>query len=165
MFKTRDDLITRLDDLGIATETFDHAPVFTVEEARIHCSHLPGGHCKSLFLKDKKAKLWLVVTLDARAVDLKALSKALGAARFSFGRAELLMAVLGVIPGAVTPLALINDRGRRVEVVLDREMMGLDLLNYHPLGNDATTAITPAGLDAFIAALGHTCRRFDFATL
>ncbi len=165
MAVTREALFERLDALGIETTTHEHPPVFTVADARRHCGHLPGGHCKSLFLKDKKAKLWLVVTLDERAVDLKALSKALGAARFSFGRAELLMEVLGVIPGAVTPLALINDPARRVEVVLDREMMGLDLLNYHPLGNDATTAITPAGLDAFIAALGHRCRHFDFATL
>ncbi len=165
MAVTREALFERLAELGIETTTHQHPPVFTVAEAQRHCGHLPGGHCKSLFLKDKKAKLWLVVTLDARAVDLKALSSALGAARFSFGRAELLMEVLGVIPGAVTPLALINDRERRVEVVLDQEMMGLELLNYHPLGNDATTAITPAGLDAFIASLGHACRRFDFATL
>ena len=165
MAVTRDALFERLAALGIETTTHEHPPVFTVEEARRHCGHLPGGHCKSLFLKDKKAKLWLVVTLDERAVDLKALSTALGAARFSFGRAELMMEVLGVIPGAVTPLALINDAACRVEVVLDSEMMGLDLLNYHPLTNDATTAITPAGLDAFIAALGHTRRRFDFGAL
>ncbi len=165
MAVTREALFERLAELGIETTTHEHPPVFTVAEARRHCGHLPGGHCKSLFLKDKKAKLWLVVTLDERAVDLKAMSSALGAARFSFGRAELLMEVLGVIPGAVTPLALINDPARRVEVVLDREMMGLDLLNYHPLGNDATTAITPACLDAFIAALGHPLRHFDFETL
>ena len=165
MTATREELFDHLAGLGIETTTHAHPPVFTVEEAKRHCGHLPGGHCKSLFLKDKKGKLWLVVTLDERAINLKALSKALGAANFSFGRPELLMEVLGVIPGAVTPLALINDTERRVEVVLDDEMMGLDLLNYHPLGNDATTAITPAGLEAFIVSLGHRWRRFDFATI
>ena len=162
---TRADLMARLDELGIETVTHVHPPVFTVEEAKRHCGHLPGGHCKSLFLKDKKGLLWLVVTLDERRVDLKALSRALGAARFSFGKAELLHEVLGVTPGAVTPFGLINDRERRVNVVLDAEMMALGLLNYHPLGNDATTAIAPRGLLALIVSFGHRPRVFDFAAL
>ena len=165
MVMTRDDLLARLGDLGIATETFDHAPVFTVEEARIHCSHLPGGHCKSLFLKDKKGQLWLIVTLDSQAIDLKSLSKALGAARFSFGKPDLLHETLGVTPGSVTPFALINDVDLRVSVVLDSAMMAMDRLNYHPLTNDATTAITPRGLHDLIVSLGHSPRIFDFASL
>ncbi len=159
---TRDDLFARLTELGVETVTHEHPPVFTVEEARAHCSHLPGGHCKSLFLKDKKGALWLLVTLDHRRVDLKAMSTAMGAARLSFGRPDLLEEVLGITPGAVTPFALINDRDHRVNVVLDREMMTLELLNYHPLGNDATTAIAPAGLRAFIASCGHRAREVDF---
>ena len=162
---TREDLFTRLAELGVDTETHEHPPVFTVEEAREHCSHLPGGHCKSLFFKDKKGTLWLVVTVDARRLDLKKLDKAIGAARLSFGKPDLLFEVLGVTPGSVTPFALINDRERRVNVVLDREMMAMDLLNYHPLSNDATTAVTPAGLRAFIASCGHEAREIDFAAL
>ncbi|MFQ5959057.1 MAG: prolyl-tRNA synthetase associated domain-containing protein [Alphaproteobacteria bacterium] len=162
---TRDDLFARLAELGIDTETHEHPSVFTVEEAKTHCSHLPGGHCKSLFFKDKKGELWLVVTLDARRLDLKKLDKAIGAARLSFGRPELLHEVLGVTPGSVTPFALINDRERRVNVVLDREMMAMALLNYHPLSNDATTAITPAGLRAFIASCGHEPKEIDFGAL
>ena len=165
MFKTRDDLFTRLDDLGIATETFEHPPVFTVEEARIHCGHLPGGHCKNLFIKDKKRRLWLIVTLDSQRIDLKALSTALDAARFSFGKPELLLETLGVTPGSVTPFALINDVDVRVSVVLDAAMMAMDRLNYHPLTNDATTAITPQGLYDLIVSFGHSPRIFDFSTL
>ncbi len=165
MVMTRDDLFARLDDLGIATETFEHAPVFTVEEARIHCGHLPGGHCKSLFLKDKKGRLWLIVTLDSQAIDLKPLSKALGAARFSFGKPELLFETLGVTPGSVTPFALINDVEHRVSVVLDAAMMAMARLNYHPRSNDATTAITPRGLHDLIVSFGHSPRIFDFSSL
>ena len=162
---TRHELFARLDELGIATETHEHPAVFTVEQAQAHCGHLPGGHCKSLFLKDRKGGLWLVVTLDERPVDLKALAKALGAKTFSFAKPELLMEVLGVIPGAVTPFALINDTGHRVNLVLDAAMMALELLNYHPLSNDATTAITPRGLRRLIASFGHRPRLFDFATI
>ena len=162
---TRQELFARLSDLGIETETHEHAAVFTVEEAQAHCGHLPGGHCKSLFLKDKKGGLWLIVTLDERPVNLKALARALDAKTFSFAKPELLMAVLGVIPGAVTPFGLINDTEQRVNLVLDAGMMGLELLNFHPLSNDATTAITPRGLRQVIAAFGHQARLFDFTAI
>ena len=77
----REDLIARLDDLGIVHETIEHPPVFTVEEAQAHTAHLPGGHCKSLFLKDKKGGLWLLVCLDRRRIDMNRLSKVLGCPR------------------------------------------------------------------------------------
>ena len=165
MVKSRDDLFARLEALGIATETYHHAPVFTVEEAQTQCGHLPGGHCKNLFLKDKKGRLWLVVTLDNQPIDLKSLSKALGCQRFSFGKPALLLEVLGVTPGSVTPFALINDTHVRVSVVLDAAMMARDRLNYHPLTNDATTAITPQGLHDLIVSFGHSPRIFDFSSL
>ncbi len=149
------ELFARLDELGIAHRTHRHAPVFTVEESRRLRGALPGGHCKSLFFKDKKGALWLLVTLEDRALDLKRLHQRLGAARLSFGSPELLWEVLGVRPGAVTPFALINDARQRVNVVLDEAMLSHDPLNYHPLENDATTAISPAGLLAFIGACGH----------
>src|SRR5438876_6121062 len=102
---TPEELFARLEELGIAHRTYTHPPVFTVAEAVALRGTLPGGHCKSLFLKDKKAGLWLVVALEERRVDLKALAVALGAPRFSFGGAELLLEALGVRPGSVTPFA------------------------------------------------------------
>ncbi len=162
---TRADLFARLAELGIETETHEHPPVFTVEEARAHCAHLPGGHCKSLFLKDKKGAMWLVVTLDDRVLDLKKLSRAIGSARLSFGRPERLLEVLGVTPGSVTPFALINDPEHRVTVILDSRMMEIDPLNFHPLTNDATTAIRPDDLRRFIRACGHEAREIDLAAL
>ena len=102
-----DDLFARLDALGIVHRTHTHPPVFTVEEAKELRGALPGGHCKSLFLKDKKAGLWLVVALEECRVDLKALADRLGAPRFSSAgsaRAEPLFAALGVRPGSVTPV-------------------------------------------------------------
>ena len=158
---TPDQLFARLDSLGIAHKTYAHPPVFTVAEAVALRGRLPGGHCKSLFLKDKKGGLWLVVALEERRIDLKWLADALAAPRFSFGNAELLYEVLGVRPGSVTPFALVNDREHRVTVVLDRGMLGHDPLNYHPLENDRTTAIAPADLVRFIAACGHARRILD----
>jgi Ala-tRNA(Pro) deacylase len=144
--------------LGIAHRTYAHPPVFTVGEAAALRGSLPGGHCKSLFLKDKKGGFWLAVMLEDRRVDLKALARRLDAPRFSFGGADDLYALLGVRPGSVTPFALANDGAHRVIPVLDRTMLACDPLNYHPLVNDRTTAIAPADLLRFIAACGHRPR-------
>src|SRR5437762_11264041 len=154
-------LFQRLDRLGIAHRTYTHPPVFTVPEAVALRGQLPGGHCKSLFLKDKKGGLWLVVALEERPIDLKRLAAQLGAARFSFGNADLLYEVLGVRPGSVTPFALANDVAGQVTVVLDQGMLAHDPLNYHPLENDRTTAIAPADLLRFIADCGHRPRMAD----
>ncbi|MCP5367770.1 MAG: prolyl-tRNA synthetase associated domain-containing protein [Hyphomicrobiales bacterium] len=156
---TPEQLLARLDELGLATQTHRHPPVYTVDEAKALRGDLPGGHCKNLFLKDKKGELWLVVADEDRPIDLKALRHLIGAGHLSFGKPDLLMEVLGVEPGAVTPFALINDTGTRVNVVLDDAMMAAGVLNFHPLDNAATTAIAPADLEAFIRACGHAPRR------
>jgi Ala-tRNA(Pro) deacylase len=151
----RQDLERRLAELGIATSTVEHPPVFTVEEARALRGEIAGGHCKNLFLKDKKGAIWLVVVLEDSGIDLKRLPALIGSARLSFGRPELLVEVLGIEPGSVTPFALINDAGRQVNVVLEAAMMRHDLLNYHPLVNSATMSIAAPDLVKFIRACGH----------
>jgi len=157
MAATPEQLLARLEELGLKTQTHHHAPVYTVEESKALRGDLAGGHCKNLFLKDKKGQLWLVVTDEDRPIDLKALRHLIGAGHLSFGKPDLLMEVLGVEPGAVTPFALINDAEQRVRVVLDAEMMSAaEVLNYHPLSNAATTAIAPADLVAFIESCGHS---------
>jgi Ala-tRNA(Pro) deacylase len=150
---------------GIPTTTYRHEPVFTVADNQRHRGQLPGGHCKCLFLKDKRGGLWLVVALEHQRVDLKVLAATLGVGRFSFGSAELLRETLGVEPGAVTPFAVINDTGARVTVVLDRAMLGHDPLTYPPLHNAATMAIRAADLERFLAALGRTPRVLDLPVL
>jgi Ala-tRNA(Pro) deacylase len=145
--------------LGIRHGTVAHPPLFTVEQSRALRGTIPGGHTKNLFLKDKKGALYLVVALEDAAIDLKSLHRRLGASgRFSFGSAELLRAVLGVEPGAVTPFAAINDKDGHVTIVLDAAMMAHDVLNYHPLDNTMTTAIARDDLVKFLEATGHRPR-------
>jgi Ala-tRNA(Pro) deacylase len=153
---TPEALLARLAELGIRTTTHDHPPLFTVEESKALRGALPGGHCKSLFLKDKAGRLWLVVVPEDRLMDLKRLGKRLGAKKtLSFGNPDLLMEALGVTPGAVTPFAAINDEVQRVQIVLDQAMLASDPLNFHPLTNSRTTAIAPGDLLAFLRATGH----------
>ena len=167
MAASPEQLLAQLRDLGIKVATHKHAPVFTVEESRRLRGALPGGHCKSLFLKDKGAdlaagRLWLVVALEDRTLDLKRLRRQLNAKSLSFGSPELLMACLGVAPGAVTPFGVINDAGARVQVVLDRAMLACDPLNYHPLTNTHTSAIAPRDLLAFLRSNRHEPLILDF---
>ncbi|HEU4956802.1 MAG TPA: prolyl-tRNA synthetase associated domain-containing protein [Sphingomicrobium sp.] len=155
-------LFARLDQLGIAHRTVEHPPVFTVEEAKALRGNLPGHHIKNLFLRNKKEEMWLVVALEDRAIDLKRLGEVLGAGRLSFGSADRLKRYLGVEPGSVTPLSLVNDEARAVRLVLDRGVADGGPVNAHPLVNTMTTALTPADLLRFFAATGHTPRWLDF---
>jgi Ala-tRNA(Pro) deacylase len=155
---SRDDLRQFLDNLGIATTTTEHSPVFTVEEAKKVHDAIPGGHCKNLFCKDEKGAIWLIVALEDAVINLKAAPGKIGSKRLSFGKADLLMEILGVAPGSVTPFGLINDKAKQVNVILDAAMMDLDRLNFHPLRNDATTTIESGDLLTFIRACGHQPR-------
>ena len=159
---TPQQLFDRLAELGIAHHTVAHEPVFTVEQAKAHRGVLPGHHIKNLFLRNKKEEMWLVVALEDRAIDLKRLGEVLGAGRLSFGSAERLKRHLGVEPGSVTPLALINDEARAVRLALDRGLGDGAPVNVHPLVNTMTTAMAAADLLRFFAATGHEPRWLDF---
>ena len=160
--KTRDDLFALFDALGIAHRTLEHPAVFRVGEGDEIKAALPGGHTKNLFLKDAKGQLWLVSALQDAAIDLKALPRSIGAARLSFGSAELMLETLGVAPGSVTAFGLINDTGRRVRFVLDAGLAASDPVNFHPLTNTATTAISQADFRRFLAAVDAPPLIVDF---
>jgi Ala-tRNA(Pro) deacylase len=155
---SRDELFRYLADLGIETTTVEHRAVFSVSESEDLERDLPGGHTKNLFLKDSDGALFLVIAKSSSKVDLKWLAKNIGAGRFSFGKPELLAEVLGVQPGSVSALALINDKSNRVHVVVDSALMQHDTVNCHPLENTATTNIARDDLLRFIRATGHEPR-------
>ena len=156
---TPQDLFAELNRLGIAYRTIEHPPLFTVEQSRALRGQIPGGHTKNLFLKDKKGALFLVSALEDAAIELKSLHRLLGAGgRFSFGSAELLRETLGVEPGAVTPLAAMNDHDRRVSIVLDAELMGHEIVNCHPLVNTMTISMAAPDLLRFLEATGRRPR-------
>lgn len=159
---TEQDLFARFDALGIAHTTTRHRPVFTVEEGADLKAQLPGGHSKNLFLKDKKGAIFLLSAIGDTKIDLNAVSKLLGVGRFSFGSAELLGECLGVTPGSVTLYAIINDAAQRVRVLLDEALFAHAIVNFHPLKNDATTAISPQDVLKFLDSTGHKPTRIAF---
>jgi Ala-tRNA(Pro) deacylase len=154
--KTPDDLFRFLDSLGIAHKTMRHQPVFTVAESVALRDEIPGGHTKNLFVKDRKDNYVLLTVEENAVVDLKTVHTVIGAAgKVSFGKPEKLMEYLGVIPGAVTAFGIVNDTGHHVRIVLDENLMKEEIVNCHPLSNDATTSIASSDLLRFIEATGH----------
>lgn len=162
---TRQDLFGYLDDLDIAHTTYDHAPVFTVEDSAKIKAGLPGGHTKNLFLKDKAGAFFLICALGDTSVRINKLHPLLDCKRLSFGKAEPLLQYLGVVPGSVTLFSVLNDAAGQVTLVLDAALLKYEIVNFHPLLNDATTAISSADMIKFAKAAGHDPIVIDFAAL
>lgn len=163
--KTRADLMAFLDAQGVVATTLDHPAVFRVGEGDEIKAALPGGHTKNLFLKDAKGQLWLISALGETTIDLKRLHTVIGSARLSFGSPDLMLETLGVTPGSVTAFGLINDADHRVRFVLDAALAAADPVNFHPLTNTATTAVSQAGFRRFLAALGIEPLIVDFGAM
>ena len=160
---TTEGLFQRLGELGIDYQTVHHRPVFTVEEAKAVRAEMTGGHTKNLFLRNKKGRMWLLVCDEERRLDLKEVGKRMGAGRFSFGSPSRLMQYLGVMPGAVTPFAVINDREGQVRLVLERSLLEIPELNFHPLDNSMTTRIASPDLVRFLESEDHAPELVDLA--
>ena len=163
--KTRTDLLAFLDAHDIAHRTVDHPAVFRVGEGEEIKAGLPGAHTKNLFLKDHKGRLWLISARQDTVIDLKRAAAAMGAGRLSFGNEALMWETLGVRPGSVTALGLINDVERRVTFVLDRRLWDADIVNFHPLTNTATTSLEQAAFRRVLAVWEREPIVVDFGAL
>ncbi len=159
------DLFSFFDQHGLSHQTRWHRPVFTVADGSDLKSDMPGAHTKNLFLKDKDGAYVLVSAHAASQLALNRLHRALAVRRLSFASADVLFDRLGVVPGSVTPFALINDTQKRVRFVFDSELSGYDLLNFHPLTNTATTAMARTMFERFVTLTGHDITRIDFSGL
>ena len=153
-----DALLRRLD---IAVEEVAHPPVFTVTEAAAHPHRLVGADTKNLFLRDARGALFLLTLRADRRADLKTLPALVGAKRFSFASADTLRETLGIMPGAVTPLALVNDAAHRVIFALDRALADSARIICHPLVNTASVSIATADLLRLLAEIGAAVRVID----
>ena len=161
----RDRLLAWMAERRIGHTTHDHPAVFRVEEGVEMKAALPGAHTKNLFLKDKKGRLWLISARQDTVIDLKRAAAVMGSGRLSFGAEALMWETLGVRPGSVTALGLINDIDRRVTFVLDRRLWDAAVVNFHPLTNTATTALDQAAFRRVLALLEREPIVVDFRAL
>ena len=151
-----------LGDLNIKFKIFEHLPFHTVNEAKKYRENMHGFHTKNLFLRDKKKKSYLVITHEDKVIDLTLLSQRIRSSRLSFGSKERLFEELGVFPGAVTPLSVINNSKRDINIFLDTEMSQQDTIFCHPLVNDRTISLSYKGL---ITYFDHLEQSFETVNL
>ena len=156
------DLALFLSKHGIHPVRHEHPPVMTVEESLRLVPKLPGAKTKNLFLRDKKGRRHFLVTVPHDvAVDLGALGASLGVGGVGFASAERLQKHLGIKPGSVSLLGLVNDEAHAVEFVIDRLLWEAEAVQAHPLTNTATMVVAHADLERFLAATGHAPRVID----
>ncbi|MGE5739324.1 MAG: prolyl-tRNA synthetase associated domain-containing protein [Betaproteobacteria bacterium] len=159
------DLAAFLAGHGIDAARYEHPPVMTVEESERLVPQLPGAKTKNLFLRNRKGDRHLLVTVPHDvAVDLAALGGQIGAGRLGFASADRLLKHLGITPGSVSLLALVNDASHAVEFVIDRRLWEADAVHAHPLVNSATMVLPHRELERFLAATGHDVRIIDVPT-
>jgi len=152
----REQLFRRFNELGIAASTVSYPSHRTVKEGKASRGEMRGTFTKNLLLKDKKGRLFLIVAHEDRQFDLKSLHSRIGASRsLRFASAEQMHDVLGIVPGALTPFAVLNDEEGLVTVVVDAGLMDTEQLNFHPLVNTESTGISADDLIVFITSCGR----------
>ena len=156
MSRSPDNLLAYLAALGIKVTTVTHPPLRTVAESQALRGSIAGGHTKNLFLKDRRSNYFLLTAEENAIIDLKTVHHVIGASgKVSFGKPEDLLGLLGVVPGSVTVFGAINDESGAVKIVLDEALMRHEVINAHPLTNEATTSIARDDLLRFVEATGH----------
>ena len=157
------DVFEVLDGLKILYEKFDHAPVYTCEEANLINSHISGAKTKNLFLRDRKGKRhFLVVVSDEKQVDLNFLSECLDVKQLSFASPERLEKYLGTTPGSVSILGVINDPDGLVELIIDQDVWQSETLQCHPLVNTSTLVIQLSDIETLFEHLDRTSTIIKF---
>jgi Ala-tRNA(Pro) deacylase len=156
-------LFSVLAEIGVPYKLYEHEPVYTVAESSRIETDIPGLHCRNLFLRDKKKKMFLVVAANETKIDLKKLQNVIDSDRLSFASKDRLWEHLGVMPGSVCPYAVINDKQKAVKVILDKYMMSGDIVNYHPLQNNMTIGVTPNDLIKFFDYTSHKAHIVDLS--
>lgn len=153
------DIYKILHELNIGYEKYEHPAVYTCEESEKHIGHLPGKKDKNLFLRNRKGdKHYLVSVRSDKRVDLKQLANLLGKSRLSFASPERLKKHLDLTPGSVTPFGLINDKLKSVEVIIDKDLITGDKIQFHPNTNTATIIVSSEDFKKFLNWTGNKVR-------
>lgn len=145
-------VLEELEKLNIDYKEVKHTPVYTIEEMDALGNIFENAKiCKNLFVRDQKGKRhFLVVMPEEKRAPLSEIAEKIGSTKLSFASEERLMKYLKLTPGSVTPLAIINDEEKAVEVVLDEDLKKESLLGVHPCINTSTVLITPDNLEKYI---------------
>ena len=161
---TPDHVIATIESLGIEHETHTHEPLYTVVEAKQAASDKPGARTKNLFLRNKKGRMFLLVVEQDRTLDLKGLRDKLQltGGQFAFASTERMAKFLGIVPGSVSPLAVINDHSAKVQVYIESALLEQEWIYLHPCRNTHTTRMRCDDLLKLLIFWNHPAILVDF---
>jgi Ala-tRNA(Pro) deacylase len=146
-----------LAELGISFEYVEHEAVFTTADSSKLEVRMRGALTKQLLLSERKgSRVILAIVMHDKRVDIKTLAAELHALPLDFASPELLMELLRVTPGSVTPLGLIFDASHRIDVIVDEDAWAIGRFQFHPLINTATVVIDQEGFKKFLSHTGHS---------
>jgi Ala-tRNA(Pro) deacylase len=151
----RDELLNLLERSGASFECEYHERVLNMAESGALKLSLAGARCKNLLLQDKPGGLYLVVTPAHKSLDLPAVARTLNSKRLSFASADRLFGLLGVPPGSLSPLALVNDQAHIVQLVIDEDLADEGAFLFHPLDSTAAIALSRRDFEDFLQGIGH----------
>ena len=139
----KQDIYELLRSRGMWHEITEHPPVYNMEEMAEITLPYPEADAKNLFVRDdKKRNYYLITVRGDKRVDLKAFKRAHGTRSLTFASPEEMQQYLGLTPGAVTPMGLLNDSECRVKLYLDREFAdSIGMIGLHPNDNTATVCM------------------------
>lgn len=159
------DFKTWLTEHDLSVEWFEHEAVFTCEDSE-KLPNMGGTDTKNLFLRDKKKSTYVLVSIPhEKRADLKTLGEVLGLKGVGFASPEDLEEKLGVKPGSVTLMGLINDPQHDVAVVIDESLWNAEAIRCHPLRNTASIVISHADLEKFLETTGHNAQILDVPSI
>lgn len=151
-----DSVLKTLKDLGITYTLHEHPAVYTVAEAEQYYRDLKGGKSKNLLLRNKKGDAFYLVVLEAsKQLNFNKLAEILNEKRLGFASPENLKDLLVLTPGSVSPFGLINDKEKKVRVVIDQDLWKYDRLHYHPNVNTATVELARDDFKKFLDWCGN----------
>ncbi len=149
-----------LDSLGIRYWRTDRAPAGSIAQCQEIDAVLDTVICKNLFLCNRQeTQFYLLMMPGDKAFKTKDLSAELGVSRLSFAKAEAMEALLDVTPGSVSIMGLMNDKGHRVQLVIDEDVLREPYIGCHPCINTSSLKIATADImDKYLKAVGHTAK-------
>ena len=151
----REKTLQKLNDMNVAYECTEHPAVYTIEE--MDKLGISGDVVKNLFLRDAKGKRhFLVVLMKEKQADMRSIGEKLGSSRLSFASEDRLERYLKLTKGSVTPLGILNDADKCVEVVFDKDLTGKQRVGVHPNDNTATVWMSFDALRDIVKRNGNT---------
>lgn len=155
-------VLDTLEEMKIPYSIIEHPPALTTEEADSYIEGMEGVRTKTLFLCNKKGAAYYLLIMDgSKRLDIKKLELLISDKKIRFCSPEQLMDKMGLTPGSVSLFGLLNNTGKDIVVLLDREMLKERLISFHPNDNTKTAFITIDDMYRFIGERGYTYTILD----